>query len=755
MKKLLLFLTIILLGTQVSTAQVPVNDLIQNATLVNESPFVENNVRLDLATSSSGGQTSCNTADFKVVYYKFTAQTNATINILVEDDRDPIGNFFAILYSAPDLNATSDTQLSQVSGCNYGNTSGTITAGTTYYLLVHRETGAFTKITIDIAQSVPDSESTILSDIYNNTDGQNWTNQDNWNSTDPVSSWHGVTVKNENISKIVLINNNLIGSIPASISNLQNLEEVNFSFNKLSGEVPDLSTISTLNSLDLNSNDFSFQDLETNYSGNSSLQSFKYQTQNLRDTEDSFDGILGDDYTLTMTPIPGTNVQYQWYKKRYNYFDKSDEIIPGATSNTYVISGLTEDDMDVYICRATSSTITDLTIERNSIEIKGEVSQLQKDALIAIYNSTNGDNWNNNTNWLSAEPISTWHGVTVTGNKVTKLDFYNNNLTGTLPPEIGNLTGLEWLSFYFGNSINGALPPEIGNLTELRVLSFEINNFTGEIPPSYSNLTKLRGLWLYNNQLSGNVPEFINTFTNLVFCDISQNSLSGTLPDFTGLSKLTYLKIDNNHFVPNDFSDQFNDYLNLENSWSNSSYYSPQFTLDVEEELSGVEGDDITLTLTDIPDTNRIEQNKFTANAYQWFKDNIAITGAIENSYTITNSQISDSGIYYCEITNPDIPDLIIKREIITVNIGSLSVDDELQKAVRIYPNPSISSIKISLPQYENITASLFDMRGRLILKTSFTKRNEEINISHLQVGLYMLRIEVDDKIALKKIIKQ
>ena len=46
MKKLLLFLTIILLGTQVSTAQVPVNDLIQNATLVNESPFVENNVRL-------------------------------------------------------------------------------------------------------------------------------------------------------------------------------------------------------------------------------------------------------------------------------------------------------------------------------------------------------------------------------------------------------------------------------------------------------------------------------------------------------------------------------------------------------------------------------------------------------------------------------------------------------------------------------------------------------------------------------------
>ena len=49
-------------------------------------------------------------------------------------------------------------------------------------------------------------------------------------------------------------------------------------------------------------------------------------------------------------------------------------------------------------------------------------------ALVALYNSTNGDNWHNNTNWLTNEPIENWVGITVTDNRVTKIRLYSNNL---------------------------------------------------------------------------------------------------------------------------------------------------------------------------------------------------------------------------------------------------------------------------------------------------------------------------------------
>ncbi len=56
-------------------------------------------------------------------------------------------------------------------------------------------------------------------------------------------------------------------------------------------------------------------------------------------------------------------------------------------------------------------------------------------ALVDLYNSTNGQNWTYNYNWLSGQPLSTWYGVTTGGGsynaaRVVKLDLPYNNLTG-------------------------------------------------------------------------------------------------------------------------------------------------------------------------------------------------------------------------------------------------------------------------------------------------------------------------------------
>ena len=53
-------------------------------------------------------------------------------------------------------------------------------------------------------------------------------------------------------------------------------------------------------------------------------------------------------------------------------------------------------------------------------------------ALVALYNATDGDNWTDNTNWLTDTTVNNWYGVTTAGGKVTQVDLNTNNLNGSL-----------------------------------------------------------------------------------------------------------------------------------------------------------------------------------------------------------------------------------------------------------------------------------------------------------------------------------
>jgi hypothetical protein len=81
-------------------------------------------------------------------------------------------------------------------------------------------------------------------------------------------------------------------------------------------------------------------------------------------------------------------------------------------------------------------------------------------------------------------------------------------LTGTIPPEIGNLTNLTFINLGL-NELTGSIPSEIGNLTNLTDLILQHNGLTGSIPPEIGNLTNLHTLVLLYNQLTGEIPESI------------------------------------------------------------------------------------------------------------------------------------------------------------------------------------------------------------------------------------------------------
>ena len=85
------------------------------------------------------------------------------------------------------------------------------------------------------------------------------------------------------------------------------------------------------------------------------------------------------------------------------------------------------------------------------------------------------------------------------------LNLYSNQLTGEIPPEIGQLTNLTWLNLG-NNQLTGEIPSEIGQLTNLESLVLNSNQLTGEIPPEIGNLTNLINLYLSENQLTGEIP---------------------------------------------------------------------------------------------------------------------------------------------------------------------------------------------------------------------------------------------------------
>ncbi len=115
----------------------------------------------------------------------------------------------------------------------------------------------------------------------------------------------------------------------------------------------------------------------------------------------------------------------------------------------------------------------------------------QPQALIELYEYTDGPSWENSDGWLSELSPCEWHGVTCWGDKVVELELVDNQLRGTIPKEIGQLGYLKNLDLR-NNQLSGNIPAEIGALSDLKHLYLSGNReLSGSIPPELGNLSNL------------------------------------------------------------------------------------------------------------------------------------------------------------------------------------------------------------------------------------------------------------------------
>jgi hypothetical protein len=121
--------------------------------------------------------------------------------------------------------------------------------------------------------------------------------------------------------------------------------------------------------------------------------------------------------------------------------------------------------------------------------------------------------------------LNKYHAYLKYNQSYLMLDSSGNNMTGTLPSQIGMLTNLVV-------SMTGTLPSELGLLNMLQWLTLEENvNFSGLISSQFGQLTDLMFLTLSSNDLAGSIPSELGLLTLLGQMMLGSTHVTGTVPE--------------------------------------------------------------------------------------------------------------------------------------------------------------------------------------------------------------------------------
>lgn len=276
------------------------------------------------------------------------------------------------------------------------------------------------------------------------------------------------------LSVIDLSRNNLSGSIPSSIGKCSYLKVLDLGDNNLSGDIPNsIGELKFLQSLHMNNNFISgklpssvknLSNLETLDLGNNALQS-------------------------TLPPGLGEGLtSLRILKLRSNRFFGE---IPVELANLSVLQVL-----DLAENEFTGRIPT-------SFGNLKAMAQEQVTNEYLLYGKYRGVYYEEN---LIVNAKNQLQKYSKTLSLVTAIDLSRNNLSGDIPVELTNLTGL-------------------------MILNLSINHITGQIPESISRLRQLASLDLSSNELSGPIPRTMESLSSLGYLNLSKNNLSGKIPN--------------------------------------------------------------------------------------------------------------------------------------------------------------------------------------------------------------------------------
>jgi len=345
---------------------------------------------------------------------------------------------------------------------------------------------------------IPTSERDALLALYTATNGAGWTVSTGWGGAVGTECfWFGVAcdVGQNNVVSLLLQANNLNGSLPAAIGDLDALTILDLYGNQIGGTIPTaVGNMASLEWLYLNWNQLTGS-IPAEIGGLANLTRLYLD---------------GNQLTGSIPPVLGTMTSLEHVNLGGNPLD------PGPIPDFSGLSSLHQ--LLLWGTQRNGTIPTWL----------GSLSNLG--FLILGGNQLEGN--------IPPE-LAGATGLLV-------VDLASNQLTGTIPSELGSLSG-PWGLNFSGNALTGSVPAQLGNLGTLQELRLSSNQLTGTIPSELGSLAGLQHLDLSSNQLTGAIPVEVSWPTNMLSLDLSSNRLSGQIPPQLGnLYNLTSLALGSN-----------------------------------------------------------------------------------------------------------------------------------------------------------------------------------------------------------------
>jgi hypothetical protein len=152
------------------------------------------------------------------------------------------------------------------------------------------------------------------------------------------------------------------------------------------------------------------------------------------------------------------------------------------------------------------------------------------------------------SNWLSTtEEECSWYTTADSGESICgEDDMYQSlilqaDLDGTLPVELSLLRNLTKISME-SNRLEGSLPLGMfDGLKDLQFLQLGNNELSGTLPSEIGTLKHLALLGLAHNSLHGEIPEEIWNAVHLVSVSLQDNDISGTISTKIGLLSCKFI----------------------------------------------------------------------------------------------------------------------------------------------------------------------------------------------------------------------
>ena len=400
--------------------------------------------------------------------------------------------------------------------------------------------------TIAVEVALPENDRDVLEILYHSAWGGGWAEGTNWLSDEPLSQWAGVETNHSGrVVGLSLPDNNLRGSLHSSIGQLDQLVTLDLSRNWISGSIPaEVGDLSLLRELVLSVNGLvgglpselgsldslrtlkvaatslsglvpaSFADLElesflvngTEVCVPPSLASWLDSIAEADDPPECSGRVAIEPSSLTFTEVGDTaRVSGTVVGPEGNVV--SSPAVTWASGDTRVARVDTTGLVTARYSGVTTVTATYDSVTAGMAEVAVNLPGSDRIALAAFYRATGGDDWTDNTNWLSDAPPREWYGVDVEGSgRVSTLRLRDNNLNGQIPAAIGLLDSLFILTLT-DNEITGPIPPAIGRLRRLRDLNLRDTGLEGPLPPEMGNMAGLEYMDLSKTRLSGPLPE--------------------------------------------------------------------------------------------------------------------------------------------------------------------------------------------------------------------------------------------------------